>query len=76
MNEAIREGPKRPQPATKHGDPPKTSPHHFGFRLGIDLDKLSRLVDELETEAVAARYRLQARYLASYSRTERSVSAT
>jgi hypothetical protein len=27
---------------------PKTIPHAFGFRPGIDLDKLNQLVDELE----------------------------
>jgi len=32
---------------------PKTTPHSFGFRPGIDLDKLGRLADELEAEAFA-----------------------
>ena len=32
---------------------PKTIPHAFGFRHGIDLDKLSQLADELEAEAYA-----------------------
>jgi hypothetical protein len=32
---------------------PKTIPHAFGFRPGIDLDKLSQLADELEAEAYA-----------------------
>ena len=56
MNEAIREGPKQPQPATKHGDPPKTSPHHFGFRPEVDLDKLNHLAEQLEVRAFVARY--------------------
>ncbi|HEV2954877.1 MAG TPA: hypothetical protein VGX95_02055 [Xanthobacteraceae bacterium] len=34
---------------------PKTIPHAFGFRPGIDLDKLNQLADELEAEAYAAR---------------------
>jgi len=34
--------------------PPRTIPHAFGFRPGIDLDKLNQLVDELEAEAYAA----------------------
>ena len=33
---------------------PKTIPHAFGFRPGIDLDKLNQLADELEAEAYAA----------------------
>jgi hypothetical protein len=33
---------------------PKTIPHAFGFRPGIDLDKLNQLVDELEAETYAA----------------------
>lgn len=36
---------------------PRTIPHNFGFRPGIDLDKLNQLVDELEGEAYAARQR-------------------
>lgn len=33
---------------------PKTVPHSFGFRPGIDLDKLGQLADELEAEAFAS----------------------
>jgi hypothetical protein len=33
---------------------PKTVPHAFGFRPGIDLDKLNQLADELEAEGYAA----------------------
>jgi hypothetical protein len=33
---------------------PKTIPHAFGFRPGIDLDKLNQLADELEAESYAA----------------------
>jgi hypothetical protein len=36
---------------------PKTIPHSFGFRPGIDLDKLNQLVDELEAEEYAANQR-------------------
>ncbi len=28
----------------------KVEPHAFGFKAGIDLDKLNQLADELETE--------------------------
>ncbi len=31
--------------------PVVTRPHAFGFKAGIDLDKLNQLVDELEVEA-------------------------
>jgi hypothetical protein len=31
-----------------------TTSHAFGFRPGIDLDKLNQLADELEAEAYAA----------------------
>jgi hypothetical protein len=32
-------------------------PHHFGFKPGIDMDKLNQLADELEAEAFTAKYR-------------------
>lgn len=53
VNRALRSGlgtEAEPQP---RGDVPKTIPHSFGFRPGIDLDKLNQLADELEAEAVA-----------------------
>lgn len=39
---------------TRRGPVPKTMPHSFGFKPGIDLDKLGQLVDEMEAEAYAA----------------------
>jgi hypothetical protein len=33
---------------------PKTISHSFGFKPGIDLDKLNQLADELEAETYAA----------------------
>ena len=30
-----------------------TRPHHFGFKVGVDLNKLNQLADQLEAEAVA-----------------------
>lgn len=39
---------------------PRTIPHSFGFRPGIDLDKLNQLVDELEAEGYAAGQRFGA----------------
>ena len=35
----------------------KTRPHSFGFKPGIDLDKLNQLADELEVESLAAKHR-------------------
>jgi hypothetical protein len=34
-----------------------TRPHDYGFKPGVDLDKLNQLVDELEVEGVAERLR-------------------
>jgi hypothetical protein len=43
----------------KPHQPPTTriTPHAFGFRPGIDLDKLGKLADELEDEIYAAEQR-------------------
>jgi hypothetical protein len=32
---------------------PKTIPHSFGFRPGVDVDKLGQLADEADVEAIA-----------------------
>lgn len=37
--------------------PPRTEPHSFGLRPGIDMDKLGQLVDELEAEELADKQR-------------------
>lgn len=53
VNRAIRSGlgeAARP----RRGAAPKTIPHSFGLRPGIDADKLNQLADELESEAYAA----------------------
>ena len=34
----------------------RTRPHAFGFKAGIDLDKLNQLADELETESFGRRH--------------------
>ena len=36
-----------------------TRPHAFGFKPGIDLDKLNQLADELEAEAFSAEHQAQ-----------------
>lgn len=49
VNQALRTGlgltGHLPEPK-----PFKVKPHSFGFRPGIDLDRLNQLVDELEVE--------------------------
>jgi hypothetical protein len=53
VNRALRAG--LGESATiKRGVAPKTIPHSFGFKAGIDLDKLNQLADELEADAFAA----------------------
>ena len=39
--------------APLHHPVPKTITHSFGFKPGVDLDKLGQLADELEAEAFA-----------------------
>jgi hypothetical protein len=54
VNRAIRAG--LGEATASHAHPaPRTIPHSFGFRPGIDLDKLGQLADELEAEAFAER---------------------
>ena len=50
VNRALRAGLSR-EMAPRDVPAPKTIPHSFGFRPGVDLDKLNQLADELEAEA-------------------------
>lgn len=52
VNRALRAGLGR-EMAPVLAAAPVTIPHSFGFRPGIDLDKLNQLADELEGEEVA-----------------------
>jgi hypothetical protein len=52
VNRTIRAGLGAAATAPSHSVP-KTISHSFGFRPGIDLDKLGQLADELEAEAFA-----------------------
>lgn len=54
VNQAIRSG-LGSNAHNKSDIRPKTVPHSFGFKPGIDLDKLNQLVDELEAEETATR---------------------
>lgn len=52
VNDALRVG------LGVRGKPPRTppfrvEPHAFGFKPGIDADRLNRLVDEMEADEVA-----------------------
>jgi len=53
VNRTIRAG--LGEATQRVGPAPKTIPHSFGFKPGIDLDKLSQLADELEAESFAER---------------------
>src|SRR5262249_3183076 len=50
VNRTLRAG--LGQQAKSH-EGPRTIPHSFGFKPGIDLDKLNQLADELEAETYA-----------------------
>ena len=52
VNRTLRAGLGEQAKPRRH-TAPKTIPHAFGFRPGIDLDKLNQLADELESEAYA-----------------------
>lgn len=54
VNRAIRAGLGEDAAKTRRTAAPKTISHSFGFKAGVDLDKLGQLADELEAEAVAA----------------------
>ena len=56
INEALRLGLGI---AGKQARPPRFTvrPHSFGFRPGVDRDRLNQLVDELEAEETARKIR-------------------
>ncbi len=59
VNSAIRSGLAiQPQVAVERPVPAVVS-RDFGFKAGIDLEKLNQLADELEAEEFARRYRKQ-----------------
>jgi hypothetical protein len=53
VNRTLRAGLER-SATSPRGAAPTTIPHSFGFRPGVDLDKLNQLADELEAEGYAA----------------------
>lgn len=56
VNDALRVGLAM---VDKPASPPRfvVRPHAFGFKPGIDLDRMNQLVDELEATEVAAKMR-------------------
>jgi hypothetical protein len=56
VNEALRRGLAL---AVRSARPPRfqVTPHGFGVRPGIDLDRMNQLTDELEAAAAAPRLR-------------------
>jgi hypothetical protein len=55
VNRALRAGLAEDGVKTRRTATPKTIPHSFGFKAGVDLDKLGQLADELEAESFAAK---------------------
>jgi hypothetical protein len=60
VNRTLRTG-LGEQAKGRRGAAPEIISHSFGFRPGIDLDKLNQLVDELEAETYAASQQGEAR---------------
>ena len=50
VNQALRAGISR-EMAPRDVEAPRTIPHSFGFRPGVDLDKLNQLAAELDPSA-------------------------
>lgn len=44
----------------RSGPVPRVLPHSFGFKPGVDLDRLNQLVDELDVEATADKLQREA----------------
>lgn len=55
VNRTIRAGVGQ-SAIRRRGPVPRVIPHSFGFRPGVDLDKLNQLVDELEAEAYVEKW--------------------
>jgi hypothetical protein len=70
VNRTIRAG-MGEDTATRSHPAPKTISHAFGFRAGIDLDKLGQLADELEANAFAEKIHDPARRKRPRSRAQR-----
>jgi hypothetical protein len=67
VNRTLRAG-LGEQASPRKRPTPKIIPHSFGFRPGIDLDKLNQLVDELEAEEYAVKQRSRLKFRQSVRR--------
>src|SRR5215472_5931972 len=67
VNRTIRAGLGEAAASPRHS-PPKVFSHSFGFRPGIDLNKLGQFIDELETETFVEKMHDSARRKRSRSR--------
>lgn len=54
VNQTLRAG--LGEAGRRPRQPPRTIPHAYGFRPGVDLDKLNQLADELAAEAFVGRW--------------------
>lgn len=54
VNRALRAGLAVDEPSVRTRF--RVEPHAFGFKAGIDLDKLNQLTDELEAEEFSRRF--------------------
>jgi hypothetical protein len=70
VNRTIRAGIGEAATTRRH-PAPKTISHSFGFKPGIDLDKLGQLADELQTADFAESIRDSARRKRPRSRVRR-----
>jgi hypothetical protein len=70
VNRTIRAG-LGEAAVTRREPVPKTISHSFGFRPGIDPDKLGQLADELEAESFAEKIHDSARRKRPRSRPQR-----
>ena len=70
VNRTIRAGMGQDTVIPGHSAP-KTISHSFGFRPGIDLDKLGQLADELEAEDFADKIHDSARRKRPRARAQR-----
>ena len=56
VNETLRQG-LAVKPKSKPREVFRVAPHSFGFKAGIDVNKLNQLVDELEVQEFVAKQR-------------------
>ena len=58
INDALRRG-LAAKPEPKPREPFRVVPHSFGFKPGIDVNKLNQLLDELDAQEFAAKLQVR-----------------